>query len=372
MVKKYRRYAVAIISLLVIATIVLWVYHKWHHKPHATKKPQPIAVKVYRVNMQNVPLTVTALGEILAPHSVMLKAQQAGLVTKILVKPGEKVDKDQLLMTLGHTEELAQLKQQQANLWAAKLNYQRQLKLSQRDPGSVSQMDLDTLLSKVHYDEATVAYANEQYQDTFVRAPFAGFVAAPETILGQTDSSGNSLISITQIAPGAYVDPTQPLMAMVGLQKLEVSYQLPQSYMSQAKIGQLLHLKSNAYPHQTFQATVDYISLTVDMINRTINVRGALHTGQQVLKPGSLVEVKQILQAKHQVLAVPAIALIPSLAGYQLYVVHKGRAQRIDVTVGQRDQQWVAVRSGLQVGDQVITAGQNSVHPGEVVRVVSP
>ncbi len=356
--------------VIILAGVIFGVYQWLKPKPHHALALKPVSVKVYRVKMRNLQLTVSALGEVFAPHSVMLKAKQSGVITRILVKPGQRVKAGQLLITLNHQAELAQLKEQQANLWEAKLNYQRQLTLSKQDPGGVSQMSLDSLLSKVHYYQATVAYAEKQYHDTFIRAPFNGFVGAPETILGQTDSSGNSLTSITQITQGAYVGPTQPLMTMVGLMSLQVSYELPQSYMSVVKLGQKIKVESNAYPNQHFSAVVHYISPNVDMINRTINVRGQLVSGIGRLKPGSLVEVNQILNPHHHVMVVPAIALMPSLSGYRVYVVRHDKAEIVSVKAGHRDNQWIAIQSGLQLGDQVIVAGQNSVRPGQTVKAV--
>lgn len=361
---------IIVLIIVVLGLLIAGAY--WFFKPHPKAKLilKPVPVKVYQVKKHNLPITAFALGEVLAPHSIMLKARRSGIITSILVKDGQHVAAGQLLITLNHQAELAQLKQQQADLWQAKLNYQRQLKLSKRDPGAVSQMDLDNLLSKVQYYQAAVAYADKQYHDTFIRAPFAGVVGAPETILGQTDSSGNSLTSITQVTKGAYVSISQPLLTMVGLKQLQVSYELPQSYMASARLGQQIMVTSNAYPDRHFEAVVSYISPNVDMINRTINVRGKLISGLTLLKPGSLVEVKQILDAHHQIMVVPAIALMPSLSGYQAYVVRKGKAEMVNVQAGHRDNQWIAIRSGLKLGDQVIVAGQNSVRPGQKVKVV--
>ena len=81
------------------------------------------------------------------------------------------------------------------------------------------------------------------------------------------------------------------------------------------------------------------------------------------------------LSATPQGLRVPITAVmngeavyrfIPSEADAQL-----GKLEKVAVTLGPADEQWVEIRQGLKAGDQIVMAGMHVLTPGEQVRVFS-
>jgi hypothetical protein len=83
-----------------------------------------------------------------------------------------------------------------------------------------------------------------------------------------------------------------------------------------------------------------------------------------------LVNLTQVLNADHRVLAVPALSLVADMSGYAVYTVESGKVLSLPVQIGMRFGDWVAVISGVKPGTPIISAGQEKVQPGSNVTVI--
>ncbi len=360
------RYTKKIIFLLFILSILaVFAYDGLFDR---SKKPsldiKPIAVMVKKAMAQDIPLTLSALGTLLAPQNVTLMARQAGQITQMNFVSGQKVSKGAVLFVIDDAAEKAQLAIDQAKLWQAKLDYQRYQKLDKSPEHIVSQSTLDKYQSAYQQAKATVDMDEKSLADTQVIAPFSGYVSAPKTV---TNSDG----SVTQMAVGSYVNVGQALVNLVNRSQLVVQYTLPEEELAITRVGQMIHFTTRSAPGKTFHGKISYVSPSVNSSTHTFTVHATVTTKTEQLSPGIQVSVKQIISEKHQAIVIPAISLLPSLDGYHVYIVKKGKALLRTVEVNEMLGNQAVISSGLKAGEAVISAGNPAIHDGSTVQVVT-
>ena len=133
-----KKTALIIGLLIVVGAVGLWLATN----PAATKLAAPTAVpvRVVSVAQKDVPRFVSGIGSVLSLHSVVIRPQIDGILTKLLVKEGQLVNKGDLLATIDDRsirasldQAKAQLGESQAQLQVAQVNLKRYKLLSVDD-----------------------------------------------------------------------------------------------------------------------------------------------------------------------------------------------------------------------------------------------
>ena len=174
----------------------------------------------------------------------------------------------------------------------------------------------------------------------------------------------------SELAVGAYLNVGDPIVLISNPDDMRVSYLVPQLYSAKLKYGQTITVTSTAYPKDVFKGVVNFISPVVDQVSQSFQIRATIHNTARKLRSGMNVFVRHMMEPKRSVIAVPGIALTPTLTGDQVYVVKNNKVAALPVKVGARAGTWVEIHKGLKVGDRVIVAGVSKVHPGSKVKVV--
>lgn len=365
-----KKIIIVIVVLVLIGGGFAWCH--WSHRPitPATQAPQVISVKTQKVVKATIPLQVHAVGQILALKTIMLRAKQPGQIAAIYVKSGQWVKKGQLLLQINDTSEKANLALQEATYNNLHSDYRRYILLIKRAPNSVSADLLSQKLSALKVAKAHVTAAKKQLLDTRVIAPFSGRISSLESVANITTIAGQQLSHTTQIAVGAYLQVGAPIAVLSDTKDVIVQYQVPQDYSQDLHLGQKVLVQTSAYPKHTFHGTVHYLSPTILSDTQAYIVRAVIENPKAKLKSGMNAMVTQTLRADRKILAVPGISLVPSLTGYDVYMVDNSKVKAVPVQVGQRYNTLVAITSGIQAGDEIIVSGIEKVHPGASVKVV--
>lgn len=318
----------------------------------AGMKYPPAAVDTATVKSSSWQPSYSSVGTLIAPQSVSVLPEVAGMVDKIYFKSGDLVQQGQLLLTLDSRQEQAKLASDQASLRLARLDYQRDRRLfSQR---AVAKQTLDTSFATLQQNQAAVQGDRVAIEQKQVKAPFAG------------------RIGITTVSLGQYVGPTTSNSTIATLEQVDplfVDFSLPQQRINDLKIGQPMQIKVDSYPNKIFNATISAIDVSVDQDSRMIKVRGVVPNGQQLLHAGMFADVEVMLPEQLAVITVPQTAITYNLYGDMIYVVKDGKAVQTFVTVGQRRGDEVAISKGLTSGQEIVVSGQLKLFNGSPVIV---
>ncbi len=340
------------IFILVLFLTLLGGLTYYFLKPAPQTPPPPTGVVTSLVATQNVPLTISSLGNLVAPESTMLAAEQAGIVRKIYFKNGQAAKQGALLLQLDDTTQRATYNKDQAALVEAKSMYERYQQLNAVDPSVLSKVQMDQVFANYQEAIATLQGDQKTLDEMQIRAPFAGILGA------------------TNLSLGSYLNIGDQVVAIVNVNDLEVSYPVPEASFGLVALGQKVKLTSDAYPGKIFTGTVVYKGPLVDPTSRAFTVRARVDdpTG---LTPGMLIHITQVLIPDRIVLAVPTASLVSEMSGFGVYQIKAGRVAETYVQIGSQFGNYTEITSGLSAGDSIITEGNAKVQPGMPVQAVS-
>jgi Cu(I)/Ag(I) efflux system membrane fusion protein len=156
--------------------------------------------------------------------------------------------------------------------------------------------------------------------------------------------------------PGKYVEPGTTLYELADLSTVWISADIYESEVAVVTVMQPASVTFAAYPGETFQGTVSYISPTLNTEARTVRVRVELPNPGLTLKPGMFGTVTLRTDAA-RALVVPKEAVLDT-GLRQLVFVDRGEGAYAPypVKLGRRSQDSVEVLEGLKEGDRVVTS----------------
>jgi membrane fusion protein (multidrug efflux system) len=134
------------------------------------------------------------------------------------------------------------------------------------------------------------------------------------------------------------------------------------------KIGQKAELRAEAYPDRVFEGTVTRIVQALNRATRTMTVEIDLPNKDRHLKGGMFARVEVMVGSHRQAVQIPIDAVSRLEDVQYVYVVREGKAQRVNVEIGARDDNRVEITKGLAGNEQVIVSGKDLVHDGTPVQ----
>lgn len=193
------------------------------------------------------------------------------------------------------------------------------------------------------------------YEASPVRAPISGTVTALPFPVGST------------------VAPTVAIGKISTANELEITINVAERFVSRIKLNQSARLVFDAYPAETFIATVVEISPVLNTASRSMTVKLRLNTRDPRVKIGMYARVKLITDEKRGVIAVPNDALVRRAGKPLVFVVNRGdnSVAMIEVAEGIRVDDQVEILSGLSAGDEVVVKGHTLLDAGSRVNVIS-
>lgn len=331
------------------------------HDEAETPNREPVSATVRAAGRAEGELVVTVSGKIEAANSANLSTRMMGSVTRVLVAPGDKVQKGDLLLTLSSADLSAKRAQVQASIIQAESNYNNARKDIERfrelyARGSASEKELDNMTTRYESAEAGLRAAREmenevsaQFAYTNLRAPFAGVVV-------------NTFVKVGDIA-----NPGMPLAAIEGTSAYEATVLVPETQIAQISAGA--------------QASVLVKSSGQELKGRVTEVSpSARNTGGQYLVKIGLDDTKDIfpgmfVSADIQVsgggngsLPSPLVAREAIVRQGQLTGIYTLSEQKTAVLrwvrLGETRGDRVEVLSGIREGEQYIVRAEGKLYNG--------
>ena len=314
----------------------------------ASLAPVQQAVIVETAQVQEVPFArgITAVGSLRSDEAVVLRPEVAGRIDAINFREGSPVRKGQVLIRLDDSIPRAELEQARANLALAQSQHRRATNLHAE--GFISQQARDEAASSLRVEQAAVALAQARLDKTAILAPFDG------------------IVGLRSVSVGDYVAEGQDLAPLEAIDPLKVDFRVPEAYLTRVKVGQSLEVRFDALPGESRPGSVYAVSPLVDAGGRSVVLRAQVANDDAVLRPGLFARV-QLLFGQDRALVVPEAALAPSGPVQYVYRVAEGRAERVEVTIGERREGRVEILAGLAPGDRVVVAGLQRITDGAPV-----
>ena len=318
--------------------------------------PPPEAVTSAKAELSDWEGIQGAAGTLVAVRAVTVSAEIPGLVRQISYESGAAVKKGEVLVKLDTSTEEAQLVGASADAALAKSKLARAKALFQK--GGITQAEFDDAEGRAATTASTVATLEATIAKKTVRAPFDGRIAIRQVELGQVVSPGTPIGSLQSVTP-IYVD-----------------FWLPQQALADLKPGRKVRMTTDTFGGRVWNGEVSVVNPEVDLSTRNVRVRGTLPNEDGRLEPGMFVDVQVLSDTPNRVVTIPATAVLYAPFGDSVFTLEPGKdasgkanltAQRKFVRLGERRGDFVAVTSGLNGGETVVSTGAFKLRNGSSV-----
>ena len=369
-----QRKTALIVGVLVVLAVAAWALTR----PAKTKlaAPTAIPVRVVSVVQQDIPRFVSGIGSVLSLHSVVIRPQVDGILTKLLVKEGQRVKAGDLLATIDDRsirasldQAKAQLGESQAQLQVALINLKRYKELSVDDGVSKQTYDqqqalVNQLKATAQGNQAAIDAAQVQLSYTQIRSPVSGRVGIRTVdegnFLRTADTQG--LFSVTQIDPIAveFSLPQQMLPTLQGLIAAPAQASVD-AYLGADTDGQTGDLLGEGH--------LSLIDNQISSTTGTLRAKAEFNNASQRLWPGQLVTIKIQTALDKNALVVPPTVVQRGLDSHFVYRVNGDRVDVVPVQVTYQDSD-VNIIKGVQAGDVLVSDGQSRLKAGAQVEIL--
>jgi membrane fusion protein, multidrug efflux system len=329
-------------------------------------------VVVSTVEQRDVPVQITAIGNVEAYQTVQVRSQVNGQIEKIYFREGEDVRKGQLLYSLDKRPFQAALDQAKGNLKRdeaqaanSKLQAARYTDLENQGVISHEQAELQRTqessnAAAVYADQAAVDAAKVQLQYTDIYAPIDARTGALMINVGNLVKANDTpfLVQLNQITP------------------IYVTFTVPELRLAEVREFVAKGLKVLAYPKsqpgKPVEGLLTFIDNGVDPQTGTVKLKATFQNTGKRLWPGEFVNVVLNLSTVKNAITVPTKAIQSGQQGDYVFIVTKdGTAEPHQITTTGTYQNLTLVKSGLNSGDTVIVDGQLRVAPNGKVTIQS-
>ena len=323
--------------------------------------PPPISVTVATASTDQWIRKVRAIGSLVPFQGVEVTTESSGVITRIDFDSGNRIKKGARLVELDNRTEMANLEAARARLESENSQYQRLLKL--KGQSFVTKNDLDTQAALVDIAEAEVRIAQVALAKKRIYAPFSG------------------KLGIRQVDLGQYVAPADNIVALLSLERLYLDFTLPEINFNDLVIDQSLEFEVRSFPERRFTARVEAWNPQLDVNTRNVTIRAIVDNREGLLAPGMFTDISLLSSRKVTVVTIPETAVFYNIYGEAAYILEKPPASDTDpepdyrlaarqIDVLYRHDGVAGVRSGLEPGDIVVTAGQLKLYPSLRVAIV--
>jgi len=310
----------------------------------------PVPVEVIMAREGTIASFVSATANLVAENDVTVLAEIEGRVTGLNVDEGALVGQGQVLARLDPSDEQIALKKAQLRHANAELVYERGRDLMGKE--LISREEHDRLTVDFQVSAQELAEAEWALAQTVVRAPFSGRVTARHIQRGQHIRQGDQLFQITDF---------DPLIARIYLSETDIVGLEP---------GTPVRILLNANPEFELEASIRQISPIVDTATGTVKVTIEATAPPAEVRPGSFVSIHVVRETHPEALLVPRQAVLRELQSSHVFVTDGKTVSKKTVTVGWEESGEVEIVEGLELGEQVVVAGQGGLREGAQIRIL--
>lgn len=310
-------------------------------------------------------------GVVDANQKATLSFRVTGKLETLSAKEGMPVTQGQVLATLDDDDFQIQLADAKATYSRAKADFERAAQLVER--GHVSKADYDKLRANAASAKANLDSAEKRVAYSTLKAPFSGQIAK------------------RYVENFQEVSASQAVFLIQDLSKLEVKVDIPSSLMvNSSRDKGLLNINAHfdAIPGRHFPLSVKEVATVADEITQTYTVTLTMENvdGYSIL-PGMTATVTATPKANNESQDPIGEIVVPSQSvmgdGTETYVwvlepvletdsevAQVGLITKVNVVVGEVLPTGLQILSGIERGEQVVTAGMSKLSEGQKVRLL--
>ncbi|WP_063850651.1 efflux RND transporter periplasmic adaptor subunit [Flammeovirga sp. SJP92] len=354
-----------ILSLL----FAVFIFNSACQKEENQKEETYRSVRYLKVGNTTLSNNTTYSGKASADQEMELSFRNNGIITKKLVKVGQKVKKGELLMQLdniqaqlSYEQSLASLKAAKSEMYTAKSEYERGRKLYEQGNYTLSKYEtvkntFENASNQLTSAERKLAIDHQQILNGYIYAPKDAVVAEVNANINETVSSGHKV------------------MVLNAGNEMNVIVGVSESTINEVKngMGAFLNFKSIA---QKLKGEVIEVSPILNQENATFPVKIRINNPTASIHPGMATEVKFDMGdlASEYNIVLPLSAIGEDEHGNFVYTIEDhsdelGVIGKQYIKVGELTDEGILINEGVEQGQMIVTAGLHTLINGQIVKL---
>lgn len=359
------------LSKLPIVLILLLVFlgcEKKEEKKVETKEIKKIEVEVNKITKNTYPIWVNFSGKTEAFKNVEVTSRVSGELKEIYFKAGDEVKKDQLLFKIDDSQykaileqKIAGLQKDEASLNLAISNVNRYKPLVK--DGLAPREKLDELVATQKQLQAVVNASKASIKQATLDVEYTQIKATIDGKVGQNLLDVGNLVNATSTVLTKIVD-SKKLYVNFNPSANEVS--LIKKYKSQDNPTVKVKLENN--DSIELKGSIDFIDNTTNQSTGTVLMRAIIENEDNIIFPGTFVEIKLFITDEIPVIAVHPNTLGQNQLGTFVYVVNtENKLETRQVEIQYSNEDIAIIKSGLNEGDNVVVSDITKLGNGILV-----
>lgn len=328
-----------------------------------SKAPEPVRPVLSTVLEPVTPDSAAAVGSVEPRYKTDLSFRVQGRLIARSVNVGDQVAEGQTVASIDTStveqsvrSARAELQKGQAQLVNARDTEERQRKLITSE--ATTKATLDSAEQTRAAAEAAVARAQANLTKALEQLGYAQL---------QTDFDG--IVTAVSAEVGQVVSPGQTVVTVARPDIREAVVDIGADFPVPLRIGLPFTVSLQLLPRVHVEGRIREIAPEADSLTRTRRVRIALSDPPPSFRLGSTVTAK-LASTQSTMLRVPASAVLAKDGGNFLWVVDLPAStvslRQVELS---EDERGIEVKSGLEAGARIVTAGIHSLKPGQQVRI---
>lgn len=340
----------------------------------APPAPPPIPIVAAAVAQHDVPIYRSGVGTVIAYNTDVVRSQIQGQIVNINFTEGQAVHIGDLLAQIDPRPYQAQIDQltanrdrDQAQLENAEANLARYLPLLSRGYATTQLVDtqkaqVTQLQNAVKSDKALIDAANIEFSYTRLTSPIEGITGIRQIDVGNIihPTDANGLVVVTQV---------EPISVIFTLPETDLPQVQTQQLQTKAPLTVLAYSQDDKI--KLDEGTLTLVDNEILQTTGSIRLKADFPNKAHRLWPGELINVRLLLDTRHDGLTVPASVVQQGPQGAYAYVINSDGAVAIrPIKVAQVSDGQALIDSGLKANEQIVIDGQYKLQPGTHVTIL--
>jgi membrane fusion protein, multidrug efflux system len=315
---------------------------------YAQQEEHATYVKVIKPTIGEISKTIKLVGTVSPRKSMIIFPEIDGKIKSIHFKDNDKVAKDTILFVLEDGLLKAEVNKIKAKLSFSKPNYERAV--SAFSQGTSSQKILDEAKARYLEDKAELEIATLKFNQTLIKAPFAGQVGYKKVQVGERVTAATKLIELFSTPPHF------------------IKFDLSENFLSHDLKTMFFDAKFNNI-EQVIRGHIEKVGYKINESGKKIKLLGKLDADIN-LYPGQTSKITLYIEHKPKALLIPKSCLVYTDDGLTVFKVVDNIAKQITIETGLSKGRFIEVLSGLTVDDQIVSVGTFKVYDDNPVKII--
>lgn len=323
-------------GLVILFMAILFIACSTPEETKLVIEEKAIPVRGNQIHPVSMEQTKTFTGTLEGEKQAVIRAKIAEAVDRIDVVEGDEVKANAVIVKLDKSGPTSNYLQSKSYFQNGEKNFNKMEYLF--NEGAISETQFDA--AKTEYEVARANYEAAR-QLVELKTPIAGTVTSID------------------ISVGDYVSPGQQVATVATINRLRMKLGVNSTDIGYFSIGDTVRVLVESVTGFEAVGMVAMVAGSADPETRTFQVEIEIDNTAHVFKPGMFARAEIIIESFDNILVVPQSAVLTRNNKDYLFVVNGDRAVGKEIMLGAEFNGSTEIRSGLKVGDTIVTLGQD-------------